>query len=112
MLYDEVLMQLFHSITLLGFLLLFSIKLLLFHPQPISGYTVLFSIYGNVGKTNRKGKCKAAAGAAATPLQSPARSNKRAAEPLYSANIINLTCAQSTSAYKSPPDPELSAETY
>ena len=54
----------------------------------------------------------AAAGAAATPLQSPARSNKRAAEPLYSANIINLTCAQSTSAYKSPPDPELSAETY
>ena len=54
----------------------------------------------------------AAAGAAATPLQSPARPNKRAAEPLYSANIINLTCAQSTSAYKSPPDPELSAETY
>ena len=54
----------------------------------------------------------AAAGAVATPPQSPARPNKRAAEPHYSANIINLTCDQSPSAYKSPPDPELSAETY
>ena len=44
----------------------------------------------------------AAAGAVATPPQSPARPNKRAAEPHYSANIINLTCDQSTLCLQEP----------
>ena len=54
----------------------------------------------------------AAAGAVATPPQSPTLPNKRAAEPHYSANTITFTCDQSPPAYKSPADPELSAETY
>ena len=52
------------------------------------------------------------AGAVATPPQSPTLPNKRAAEPHYSANTITFTCDQSPPAYKSPADPELSAETY
>ena len=55
---------------------------------------------------------KHAAGAVATPPQSPTLPNKRAAEPHYSANTITFTCDQSPPAYKSPADPELSAETY
>ena len=54
----------------------------------------------------------AAAGAVATPPHSPARLNERADELHCSSNLISVTCDQSATAYKSPPDSTLSAETY
>ena len=53
----------------------------------------------------------AAAGAVTATLPSPARLDERADELHCSSNQIHLTC-ESPTAYKDPPDPALSAETF